>query len=104
MLVYLVEHPNFDLMHSISCFSRIVFDEFITKRGRLCTKLVEHWLIGWLRKKHDNVYQRGELALRVLGEFCVCVFVFELFLALLCHFAWFAAFRAIYWLCSFSFF
>jgi hypothetical protein len=73
MLVYLVEHPNFDLMHSISCFSRIVFDEFITKGGRLCTKLVEHWLIGWLRKKHDNVYQRGELALRVLGGvLCVC--------------------------------
>jgi hypothetical protein len=33
MLVYLVKHPNFNLMHVISCFSRIVFDEFITKRG-----------------------------------------------------------------------
>jgi hypothetical protein len=33
LLVYLVKHPNFDLMHSISCFSRIVFDEFIAKGG-----------------------------------------------------------------------
>jgi hypothetical protein len=32
LLVYLVKHPNFDLMHSISFFSQIVFDEFITKR------------------------------------------------------------------------
>ena len=31
--VYLVKHPNFDLMHSISFFSRFVFDEFIVKGG-----------------------------------------------------------------------
>jgi hypothetical protein len=31
MLVYLVKHPNFEHMHSIPYFSRIVFDEFIAK-------------------------------------------------------------------------
>jgi hypothetical protein len=34
LLVYIVKHPNFDLMHNISFFSRIVFDEFITKGGK----------------------------------------------------------------------
>jgi hypothetical protein len=29
-----MEHRNFDLMYSISVFSRIVFDEFIAKGGR----------------------------------------------------------------------
>jgi hypothetical protein len=33
MLVYLVKHPNFDLMHSILYFSQIVFDEFIANGG-----------------------------------------------------------------------
>jgi hypothetical protein len=28
-----VKHPNFDLMHNISCFSQFVFDEFIAKGG-----------------------------------------------------------------------
>ncbi len=28
-----MKHPNFDLMYSISCFSRFVFDEFIAKGG-----------------------------------------------------------------------
>jgi hypothetical protein len=32
-LVCHVNHLNFDLMHSISFFSRIVFDEFIAKGG-----------------------------------------------------------------------
>jgi hypothetical protein len=36
-----VKHPNFDLMHSILCFSQFVFDEFIAKGGEMCTKLVE---------------------------------------------------------------
>jgi hypothetical protein len=51
MLVYLVKNPNFDLMHNISFFSRIVFDEFIAEGERLCTKLVELLLIGWLREE-----------------------------------------------------
>jgi hypothetical protein len=51
LLVYLVKHPYFDIMHSISFFSQIVFDEFIAKGDRLYTKLVELLLIGWLRKE-----------------------------------------------------
>jgi hypothetical protein len=39
LLVYLVKHPNFDLMHSISFFSRIVFDEFIAKGGDIMHKV-----------------------------------------------------------------
>jgi hypothetical protein len=46
LLVCLVKHRNFDLMHSISFFSQIMFDEFITKRERLYTKLIELLLIG----------------------------------------------------------
>jgi hypothetical protein len=86
MLVYVVKHPNFDLMHNISCFSRIGFDEFISKGGEI-------------------VYLKGGLALRVLGEFIlrgvlVLSLSFEFFLA----FPWFAAFRAICWFCDFIFF
>jgi hypothetical protein len=33
MLVYLVKHHDFGLMHSTSCFSRFVFDEFNAKGG-----------------------------------------------------------------------
>jgi hypothetical protein len=41
----------------------------LPKGKRLCTKLVELLLIGWLREKNMiNGYLRGELALRVLGE------------------------------------
>jgi hypothetical protein len=36
-----VKHLNFDLMHSISFFSRVVFDEFVAKGGEMCAKLVE---------------------------------------------------------------
>jgi hypothetical protein len=56
-----VKHPNFDLTHSISFFSRIVFDEFITKGGEfvhkvgrtLANRVVE-------RRNMINVYLRGE--------------------------------------------
>jgi hypothetical protein len=33
-----MKHPNFDLMHSISCFSGIVFDEFIAKEEEIVQK------------------------------------------------------------------
>jgi hypothetical protein len=46
-----MKHPNFDLMHSISFFSRIVFDEFIAKGESMGTKLVELLLIGWLSEE-----------------------------------------------------
>jgi hypothetical protein len=39
LLVYLVKHHNIDLMHSISCFSQIVFDEFIAKGGEIAHKV-----------------------------------------------------------------
>jgi hypothetical protein len=39
MFVYLVKHPNFDLMHSISFFSWIVFDEFIAKGEEIVHKV-----------------------------------------------------------------
>jgi hypothetical protein len=39
LLLYLVNRPNFDLMHSISFFSRIMFDEFIAKGGEIVHKV-----------------------------------------------------------------
>jgi hypothetical protein len=39
MFVYLVKHPNFDLMHSISFFFWIVFDEFIAKGEEIVYKV-----------------------------------------------------------------
>jgi hypothetical protein len=47
MLVYLVKHSNFDLIHSISCFSQFVFDEFIAK-GREIVHKVGRTLANWL--------------------------------------------------------
>jgi hypothetical protein len=62
-----VKHPNFDLIHIISFFSQIVFDEFIAKGGEIVHK-VDRTLANRVveRKKHDNIYLRRELALRVL--------------------------------------
>jgi hypothetical protein len=34
-----VKHPNFDLMHSISFFTQIVFNEFIAKGGEIVHKV-----------------------------------------------------------------
>jgi hypothetical protein len=34
-----MKHPNFDLMHYISFFSRIVFDAFIDKEGEIVHKV-----------------------------------------------------------------
>jgi hypothetical protein len=57
-------------------------------RGRACIEFVRESLI------------QGEfLSLSFSCSFC---FVFEFFVPLLCHFALFAAFRAICWLCGFS--
>jgi hypothetical protein len=47
-----MKHPNFDLMHSISCFSQFVFDGFITKRGENMHKVGRTLLLtGWLREE-----------------------------------------------------
>jgi hypothetical protein len=55
-----VKHPNFDLMHSISCSSRFVFDEFIVKGGENMHKVgITLLLTGWLREKYDKFYLRG---------------------------------------------
>jgi hypothetical protein len=55
-----VKHPNFDLMHSISFFSRFVFDEFSAKGGEIVHK-VDRTLANRVvkRKKHDNAYLKG---------------------------------------------
>jgi hypothetical protein len=39
LIVYLLKHPNFNLMHSISFFSRFVFDEFIVKGEEIAHKV-----------------------------------------------------------------
>jgi hypothetical protein len=64
MLVYLVKHPNFDLMHSISFFSRIVFDEFIVKGGEIVHK-VGRTLANRVveRKNMINDYLRGRVCI-----------------------------------------
>jgi hypothetical protein len=56
-----VKHPNFDLMHNISFFSRIVFDEFIAK-GREIVYKVGRTLANWVieRKKYDKYLSKGE--------------------------------------------
>jgi hypothetical protein len=87
-------------MHSISFFSRILFDEIIAKGGKIVYK-VDRTLAnsgGW-EKKYGNVYLRGRACIESVrgslfrGSFEFCDF--DLFLALLWLFAWFATFRAI---------
>jgi hypothetical protein len=55
----------------------------LSKGERLCTKLVELLLIGWLREKHDNVYLRERACIESVkgvwfrGSFEFCeLFVF----------------------------
>jgi hypothetical protein len=107
LLIYLVMYPNFDLMHSISCFSQVVFDEFIAKGGEIVHK-VGRTLVNRVLERRNKIIsiQGGEFALRVLGGVCFSgiICVFELFIALLCLFARFATFHAICWVYGFSFF
>jgi hypothetical protein len=49
-----VKHPNFDLMHSISFFSRIMFDEFITKGGEIMQK-VGRTLGNWVVERRNMI-------------------------------------------------
>jgi hypothetical protein len=61
----------------------------------MCTKLVElfaNWVVE--RRNMINDYLRGDVALRVLGRVLILSFCvdFELFLALLCYFAWLCCF------------
>jgi hypothetical protein len=52
MLIYIMKHPNFDLMYRISFFSWIVFNEFIIKEGEY---YAQNWynsfLIGWFSEE-----------------------------------------------------
>jgi hypothetical protein len=54
LLVCLVKHPNFNLMHSMSFFSRFVFDEFIAKGGEYGHK-VGRTLANWLVERRNMV-------------------------------------------------
>jgi hypothetical protein len=52
LIVYIVKHPNFDLMHTISCLSHFVFDEFIAKGGEKVHKVGRTLLLTrWLREE-----------------------------------------------------
>jgi hypothetical protein len=58
--VYLVKHPNLDLMHTISFFSQFVFDEFNAKGGVYVHKdgkTLANWVVE--RRNLINVYLRG---------------------------------------------
>jgi hypothetical protein len=83
-----VKHPNFDPMHSISCFSPFVFDEFIAKGGENVHKADRTLLLtGRLR---EETCLRGRAYIEsVRGSLFQGSFVFELFFAfsLVCHFS-----------------
>jgi hypothetical protein len=51
--VYLVKHPNFNLMHSIS-FSQFVFDEFIAK-GREYVYKVDRTLANRVVERRNMI-------------------------------------------------
>jgi hypothetical protein len=73
LLVYLVKHPNFNLMHRISCFSRFVIDGFIARGGENVHKVGRTLLLsGWLGEvceKYDKFYIRGRACIEsVMGS------------------------------------
>jgi hypothetical protein len=49
-----MKHSNFDLMQSISCFSQIVFDEFIAKGGENVHK-VGRTLTNWVVERRNMI-------------------------------------------------
>jgi hypothetical protein len=53
MFVYHVKQAKFDLMHNISFFSRIVFDEFIVKGGEIVHKV--DWTLCYLGGWEKNM-------------------------------------------------
>jgi hypothetical protein len=64
-----VKQPNFDLMHSISCFSRSVFDEFIAKGEENVHKVGRTLLLmGGGEKKHDKLYLKGRACTESVRE------------------------------------
>jgi hypothetical protein len=105
------------LMHSISFFSWFVFDEFFTKRGEyghkvgrtLTNRVVErrNMINDYLRGRaciesvKGSWFQRGSVDFELFLLFWASVLIlsfscsFELFLALLCHFAWLCRFSCL---------
>jgi hypothetical protein len=67
-LVYLIKHPNFDLMHSFS-FSRFVFDEFIAN-GREYVHKVGKTITNHMveRRNMINIYLRGRACIESVRE------------------------------------
>jgi hypothetical protein len=92
-----VKHPNFDLMHNISFFSRIVFDEFITKGGEIVHK-VDRTIANRVVERRNMIMSTYgvEVALRMLGGICfrgsLEFLIFELFFALCLGLLLFVAF------------
>jgi hypothetical protein len=64
-----VKHPNFNLMHSISFFSRFVFDEFIAK-GREIIHKVGKTLANRVveRRNMINIYLSGRACIKSVKE------------------------------------
>jgi hypothetical protein len=63
-----VKHPNFGSHHSISFFSRFVFDESLPKGESMGTKLVGLFANMVVERRNMIIYiYGGEFALRVLG-------------------------------------
>jgi hypothetical protein len=52
-----VKHPNFDLMHIITFFSQIMFDDFIVKGGEIMHK------VG--RTLTNQVVERGNMIMSI---------------------------------------
>jgi hypothetical protein len=64
-----VKHPNFDLIYSISFFSRFVFDKFIAKWGEYVHK-VGRTLANQVveRRNMINIYLRGRAYIKSVRE------------------------------------
>jgi hypothetical protein len=85
-----VKHPNFDLMYSISLFSRFVLDEFIAKKREyghkvdltLANRVVE-------RRNMINVYLRKRACIESVREsFEFFILSFYLLFSLVCLFSY----------------
>jgi hypothetical protein len=88
-----MKHPNFNLMHSISFFSRFVFDDFIAKWGEYVHK-VDRTLANQVveRRNMINVYLRGRTCIESVRRGSIKG---SLILSFSLLFLWFAAFYAI---------
>jgi hypothetical protein len=69
LLVCLLQHPNFDLMHNILFFSQFEVVEFIAKGGEIVHK-VGRTLANQVVERRNMIMSTkgGKLPLRVLGR------------------------------------